>query len=67
MLRTALNKINDKTETIIQNDDESLLKGATKAFGLGLLEGVIDVTFVIGAATLLFVGGVFATSKFHKD
>lgn len=46
MVRHILNWVDDKMEEVIKSDDKHL---NSKAFGLGMVEGLVDGLFVFGA------------------
>lgn len=46
MVRHILNWVDDKMDESIKNEDDHVM---SKAFGLGMIEGLVDGLFVFGA------------------
>ena len=44
--------VEEKSEEVIHNDDENIVIGCIKSFGLGVVDGLVDYCALIGAVVL---------------
>ena len=44
--------VEEKQEEVINNNDENIVVGCLKSFGLGFIDGIVDYCTILGAIVL---------------
>lgn len=66
MLRNLLNHIDDAATKNLEDPEVSILKGVTKAFGYGAIQGMIEGLVILGAATTVYSVAVLTKAVINK-